>query len=253
MQNRSAWIRSLIIIFGFTILGWSSARLITPIYQAEFSAIILRPNHEFTDFKPEQNFNRWVWARDGLSIQEGLVTDEFLAEALRLIPELNEQAKSIPSSPDQSDISTQKLSALRSKTEILFGGAESQLFTLRFKHTSPVAAVKYVEYARDSMRNYFRANSIGSIESAIKQIDQQLKSPNKSGTQQLARIKDQLESQLTLQSADFSRQFRVIKQPQFNSVPIWPKPKLLAAVGILLGLFTVSIVEWIKVARKSGR
>jgi hypothetical protein len=246
MSHRLVFIRSLVIILIATVLGWASSFLVTPVHQAEFSAIVLRPSYEFSDFKPEQNFNRWVWARDGLAIQEGLLTDDFLIGALRSIPELAAGTKSQAVGAEVSTISSHALSSIRAKTEILFGGAESQLFTMRFKHTSSIAAVKFAELTRNHMRDYVRSNTLGHLESAIKDIDQKIKSSNASAAQLLIRMHDQLHSQLTIQTADFDRQFRVIKQPQLLPAPIWPKPKLLAALGLLFGLFGVVAVEVIR-------
>jgi hypothetical protein len=213
-------LRSLALVLASCGIAYAIAKTIPPVHRANVSIVLLRPMLELPDFKPEAMLNRWAWARDGMALQEGLLSDQLLTQVLTEIPAL-----------------ATDLRGLRRMIDVNFAGAESQLYTIRMDHPTPEAALGAVQFMSRAFKEIHRATWLAPLEAAVAALDEQIAAAGpKADRSALLRARAQLHTQVVLQQSDQDRQFRLVSAPRLEPEPIWPKPRMLVALGFIVGI-----------------
>lgn len=175
----------------------------------------------------EESRNRWIWLRDGLSLQQNIL-DESLAKEI------------------QAQLASEKeqvfdLEALRKKVEISYTGADEFLFKIKVSDINKEAALKMNELVFQRLKELYLNQPQQVFESSLAAYTQEypLSLRDKSFEVTVA----QLKALHAWEQAQRETSFQVLLNPMISQNPIWPKKSALIVVGVLLGLFLGLILD----------
>lgn len=212
---------SLIGVFLGALVSVFYSLQVAPVYQSVSEVLILRTKIE-TPFKvQEESRNRWIWLRDGLSLQQNIL-DESLA-------------KEIQAQLDREKEQLFDLEALRKKVEVSYTGADEFLFKIKVSDTDKEAALKINELVFQRLKELYLDQPQQVFESSLAAYTKEypLSLRDKSFEATVA----QLKALHAWEQAQREASFQVLLNPMISQNPIWPKKSALMVVGVLLGLF----------------
>lgn len=192
----------------------------TAIFESKSEVLILRTKLE-TPFKvQEESRNRWIWLRDGLSLQQNIL-DESLA--------LKIQDQVEPQKGQAFD-----LAALRKKVEVSYTGADEFLFKIKVADANKEAALKINQLVFDRLKELYLDQPQQIFEDSLAAYTEEY--PQNMRDKSFEATIAQLKALHAWEQSQRQASFQVLLNPMISQEPIWPKKSALMVVGFLLGL-----------------
>jgi len=219
-----------------------------PVYETVASVVIYRNRVENPNSVSEEAKNRWVWVRDGLTITEGLLPDDYLEEVVSKLPELQKRydryktrlltRHTLETPDDEMPVFLQRI---RQQIKIDYTGGDSNTFVFTVKDRSqPVA-----RYLAESIIARLKAVWIDELRNAYTEAlaliatDAAKAGPESSSMVSRSYLRNTYNGLLVqsrLNQATAEKNFQIVRRPSYPVAPIWPKPMLILLVGTVSGL-----------------
>ena len=228
-------------------------KLTKPTFEITSEIMINRQTIALPEYLGEVGSNRWIWVRNGLATKESIITDKFLLNAIKKLPNLVEY-----------NLSTdKKLKELRNNITVNFQGADVYSFVISVKSKHPTTAIQISDMIIDEIKRVEIGYPIEVYDQTSRALEQDVKSlkirekklPANLESSKRLRLSlnneiNQIESTLhqlkiarLLMSSEGENRFTIIRQPLLPSEPIWPKPILLYVIATFGSMFILSCIE----------
>ena len=249
----------LILLAGLigAAIGGGYSLLTKPVYEAVTSVVLYRDRIENPNSVSEEGKNRWDWVRDGLTLTEGLLSDDALMAMVRVQPLLETRYEAfkaklvkrhhLESAPENQDMALPMfLQKLRNHIRIEYTGGDSNTFTFHVKDESAEVAKSLSQAMIERLKQVWVTSLRQSYSEVLAALGEEEGKAGIESTSLKSRayLRNSYNSILVaskLNEVMAERNFQVIKRPSLPVAPIWPRLCLLLVVGavggILAGLF----------------
>ncbi len=240
-----------------------------PVYETTASVVLYRDRIENPNAVSEEGKNRWVWVRDGLTLTEGLMSDETLEALVAKQPKLQDRYDNFKAhqlkrhvlrhSDDEMPVF---LNRLRNQIKIEYTGGDSNTFIFTVNDRSPEISQYIAQAIIERLRKLWVIDLDDAYASALSAISQEINKAGPEATSLASRsyLRNTyngllVESRLSAVMAE--KTFQIVRRPAFPVSPVWPRSNLLltlgAGVGLLVGFFLMLLRDSTKDRRKRGR
>lgn len=240
-------LRPYVLVLLTTLLGLGGMILIGSFIPEEFTSdakIVIR-RHRLPETS-EETKNRWVWVRDGLSISEEILADEFLREVVVKNAVLNKRYGLSNNTTTNID---QAISDIRQQYKISYTGGDANAFEIQTRDTDKSVAKSLAILAIERIE-YLYVQEVGQLyEKALQTVSRQLEATiqqrHKAQTAQhtlldiqidaLQKAHDPLLALVLVHRVETPSLVRVVRSPVEAKHRAWPRLDLLALFGGLAG------------------
>jgi hypothetical protein len=219
--------------------GFAYARLASPIYQAVGMAALERPHVEIPNASNEDLKNRWVWVRDGLALQQALISDDFLVSLISTVPAMNERFAhfSTQTGYHRENVSERDLRLafsehLRREIQVDYTGGDANGFVITVRDGQATVARDIAAAALARLRSL----ALDAVADEYSRTRHALEGRPESKAIESARL---------AQQAYAEGAFRILREPFEPLRPVWPRRDLLLALGIFFGALVGMALEFL--------
>jgi uncharacterized protein involved in exopolysaccharide biosynthesis len=202
------------------------AKLTPPIYQCSVMAALDRPHVEVPSSTNEDQKNRWVWVRDGLALQQDLVSDVFLTELIAGTPPLaarfDQFASEAAHGISQTDLRLAFAEKLRREIQVDYTGGDANGFIITVRDADPVTARRIAEASLDQLRKL----ALDAVADEYRRVHTALNGRPEEKAIESARL---------ARAAFAEKALRTLREPYTPLRPVWPRRGLLVFLGAFLG------------------
>lgn len=222
--------------FKFTLLGLflggiSSliiASKITPVFQSQSEVLILRSKGETPYKVHEETRNRWIWLRDGLSLQQNIL-DEKLAEEVFL-----KTRKNISNGT--------ALLELREKVLITYTGADEFLFKIQVRDPQKKIALEMNQLVFKRLEELFLRAPVEVFEKSLASFTEAYPTTLRDASFQ-AKVAE-LSALHAWEQAQREASFQVLLSPSILDEAVWPKKPAILVMGLILGFLLGLVLDY---------
>jgi len=202
----------------------------TPQYSAISKVAVFRQKFEVPEHSSEEARNRWVWIRDGLSVQSSIVNDSVLNEIKQTIPETK-----ILLSHYDGEMAQRK--ALLKMINIQFTGADEFNFVLEVVSPIKDVSIQINKILLKRLEYLVVTQQQKIFDQVLKELKGKMgnaipKSENYLYFQEQMR---KMTFDYTLTQVQREQNFQVTMQPFADDKPIWPKKKFIVLIALFIG------------------
>lgn len=210
------------------VLSLIIASGMTPIYQSLSEVLILRSKIETPYKVHEETRNRWIWLRDGLSLQQNIL-DEKLAEEVFLKTKKEIGADS-------------PLLSLREKVSITYTGADEFLFKIQVRDPQKEAALQINKLVLARLEELYLKEPVQVFKNSLASFMSAYPKSLRNASFQ-AKVAE-LNALHAWEQAQREASFQVLLSPTVLDSAIWPKKSALLVVGLMLGLLIGLVIDY---------
>lgn len=250
---------TIFLVFAGAVAGAAYSQFAKPVFESVASVVLYRDRVENPNSVSEDAKNRWVWIRDGLTLTEGLLSDDFLSATVMKDSELAARYGAFRDKLlrrhvlDRGDDSLALfVQRLRKEIRIDYTGGDSNTFIFTVRDRSPIVAKNLAQEVVNRLRNVW-VNGLQEIYSeSLVAIEREIPKAEPEGASPKSRsyLKNTYNGLLVasrLNDVVSARSFQLVRKPFFPIKPLWPRRGALvplgAFVGLLLGLFLCFLRE----------
>lgn len=199
-----------------------------PVYQSVSEILILRSKQE-TPYKVlEESRNRWIWLRDGLSLQQNILDENF--------------AKKVFADPKLKESELGHLLKLREKVKIEYTGADEFLFRIKVADSSKELALTLNQHAFERIEQLFLEEPVQVFEKSLEAFKAAYQASQRD--EEYQRKLTELTALHAWEQVQRESAFQIILRPMLLEQPIWPKKGAMLVIGFVFGLLIGLILDY---------
>lgn len=246
-MSKSSRSRGLVVLLTAVgaVAGLAYALAAKPVFESVASVVLYRDRVENPNSVSEDAKNRWVWVRDGLTLTEGLLSDDFFESVVKKSPPLQARFDAFRNSlvqrhglPASEEAMLQFAHGLRKSLRIDYTGGDSNTFVFKARDASPAVARELAQAMVDRLRELWVTERHDMAAAALAAIAKDVP-PGEAGLESRSYLRNTYNGLLvSARLADVlaARNFQVVRRPSLPLDPLWPRRSLIVALGALVGL-----------------
>ncbi|MGZ3773951.1 MAG: hypothetical protein ACXVCY_13625 [Pseudobdellovibrionaceae bacterium] len=232
----------------FTTLAGLYIVLTPKVFVATSRVAIFRMKIENPEEASDESRNRWIWVRDGLTINSALVSDEQINNFI----ETNLAAKEkIQNFKDNYS----KINYFKNLVTVQYTGGDESNYIIEVKSSDKQLAYDLNSHIFNNLKFLAVQKDHDDFQAVIDKINLEANSyDDKSVAKTFYQNKlMKMKFEHTISQTQKERLFQVVSNPQINETPVWPKPGPIVIAALLMGLIVGSAFEYLKYLLKSSR
>jgi hypothetical protein len=239
--------------------------VVTPLYEVQGAATIIRSRIESPHMADESTRNRWIWVRDGMTTRNELASDDFFAAHIEGEPLLKARYDAYVQSvganaAPEADLKLAFARRFSDAVKVEYTGGDSSSYIVTVRDVDRQLAKNLVDALLVRLRELTVAADTALYADAIKALERQLAAVA-TGADDVKKdrrhyLSDML-SRLTVTAAidreESDTRFKIVRRPFLPTRPAWPNRWFVFALGVAGGLFVGALIEYARATAKHAR
>lgn len=238
-------VKKIIKTFGLPLVfcclfGIVYIALATKHYTSTSSAVIFRPKVESPHAVDETSKNRWVWLKDGLTLQQSVKSDANLLDAIDQIPGLQDAFRKYSAKSKDRPNVDQKIEfakKLSKGIKLEYTGADSSTYIVHVTHKDPEIAYRLNKFLLNVLKTRVTTEVKKHYERVLESIrTQYVVSEDEERTAHLKEAYNKILVSQAVSQSEAELNYQALSLPLVPIEPSSPKIIVILLTSILSGL-----------------